>query len=152
MAVSHNLPLLWHFWIQLPLQYDLHLPILQVETFNPRKNQSHVFQDAWRGQFSGKVVRFCHDVPLRRYLHDNFRLLCESAFPWSSLHYHACVRLGKKKSIHKVRDCHNFRFDISVAFLLGWTSLVSWHSMLPTCPGSCWDSLSSWATQSVLIY
>ena len=116
MAVSHNLPLLRHFWIQLPLQYDLHLPILQVETFNPRKNQLHVFQDAWRGQFSGKVFWFCHDVPLRRYLHDNFRLLCESAFPWSSLHHHACVCLGKKKSIHKVRDCHNFRFNFSVAF------------------------------------
>ena len=58
MAVSHNLPLLWHFWIQLPLQYDLHLPILQVETFNPRKNQLHVLRMLEEGSFRGKSSDF----------------------------------------------------------------------------------------------
>ena len=58
MAFSHNLPLLWHFRIQLPLQYDLHLPILQVETSNPRKNQSHVFRMLEEGSFRGKSSDF----------------------------------------------------------------------------------------------
>ena len=58
MAVSHNLPLLWYFWIQLPLQYDLHLPILQVETFNPPKNQLHVLRMLEEGSFRGKSSDF----------------------------------------------------------------------------------------------
>ena len=58
MAVSHNLPLLRHFWIQLPLQYDLHLPILQVETFYPRQNQLHVLRMLEEGSFRGKSSDF----------------------------------------------------------------------------------------------
>ena len=29
LEVDHNLPLLWNFWVQLPLQHDLHIQILQ---------------------------------------------------------------------------------------------------------------------------
>ena len=136
LEIGHNISVFWHFWVQLSVQHDLHLPILQ---------------NVGGGKFQGQICWFCYDVCVWSTFYDNLCLFCESPLPWSGgyldferattncilsgIHHHACVCLGQEKSLHQDEllwsphiQCSLLTLGLAWIFLTLGKFCVGWSS------------------------
>ncbi len=137
VAPRHHVPLLRHIRIQLPVQHDVHVPLLP--------------------HAGGDVVprphrRLRHDVPLRVGPHDRIRLLRQPALPRTGVHHHARVRLGQEESLcqNELLRTIDIQRKLSAFYELYFLVNQALHCdvRLHISRGCCWASLCSWETQS----
>jgi len=128
VETGHNFSVFWHFWVQLLVQHDLHLPVLQ---------------DAGGGQLQRQICRLCYDVCFWSIFYDNLCIFCEPSLLGSGIYHHACLCVGQEEPLHPDELLWSAHIQCSLPPLgLAWllTALgkfcVGWSSW-----NGCWTLL-----------